>query len=429
MTINNRLIKFLNDYYSQQIPENASIDYHDYNLGLKIISSGDLNTNIKFNYGKPLGVIESKDMTYLDYQKNFVDRYSGYYGNFFEVFNFFMNCNNFKLDQKIYLFFQIIAFIIEFILPSLACMVIYIIFYEAFHTLDYRIALFFTSLYLCMMFASGVSSLISRDPRKMEITNYFLYFFMELFYAIAIICSVPAMNYANKYKPDKIDLGYFDRIDNATGYKFNKAAISLLIIFCFILYIIPMILQISTIGNNIVSMLLYLLFGASCSTTNFNIIKVWNAPETSGGSKTEIRKCICIIVHLLVNFFFGSLSFYSTNRKKKANCVMGFAILFFFYSFFRTVAIAMKLNMKEESFNNKNLCDNIKRKLNNEEITEDNENDEEDNEREVKVSHRNRKNKKEIENETNIESNNGQDENEDNGQNPSQNDEIDNADS
>ena len=48
---------------------------------------------------------------------------------------------------------------------------------------------------------------------------------------------------------------------------------------------------------------------------------------------------------------------------------MGLAIFFLIYSFFRTVAIMIKLVCsKEESFDNMVLCENIKKELENEQI-------------------------------------------------------------
>ena len=69
-------------------------------------------------------------------------------------------------------------------------------------------------------------------------------------------------------------------------------------------------------------------------------------------------------MHLCFNLFFGCLSFYNTTRRKRANCVMGLAIFFLVYSFFRTFAIVIKLVCsKEESFDNKTLYGKIKEEL------------------------------------------------------------------
>ena len=297
-------------------------------------------------------MIRTDNMTFSDYQKEWVERHSGYYGNFFEVLRTFINCKNFNLFHKLFMLFQIIAIIIEFILPSLASMVIYTVFYECFNTYDYRLAMFFTLLYLCMMFSSGVCSLITKEPKNMEMTNNFIHYFMILFYALVLICSIPAMHFANINKsPDLI-----------SDYKFNKVAAALLIILNFVFYIIPFIIRISAIKPNIVSMFIYLALGATCSTTNFNMSKIWNSPETSGGEHIPEKKSICILIYLCFNLFFGSLSFYNVNRKKRATSIMGFGILFLIYNFFRMLAIVFK-KLNEKTNEDKNINKDIKNDL------------------------------------------------------------------
>ena len=57
MTLDKQLIDYLNEYYKSKILENASIDYHDYNLGLNLIMEQKGKYFIKFNYNKPLATI------------------------------------------------------------------------------------------------------------------------------------------------------------------------------------------------------------------------------------------------------------------------------------------------------------------------------------------------------------------------------------
>ena len=400
MALDDNLLKFLNNYYEKDIYINASIDYHDYNLGLKLITAENRKYMIKYNYDRAYGIID-KEMSFFDYQKDFVNRYSGYYGNFFEILRAFIDFNTCKATEKIFLFFQILAIATEFVFPSLACMVIYTIFLEAFNSTDYRIALFFTSFYLCMMLASGICSLITKEPAKMKITNYFLYFFMNIFYLLVIVCSVPAIHFART----KVEY----------DYKFNKLAISFIIVFTFIPYIIPFILNISIIGNNIVNMLLYLLLGAPSSTSNFNMAKVWNAPDTAGGTKIEFRKAVHIIIYLCFNLFIGCLSFYNTDLTKKANCVMALGIMFLVYNFFRTIAIIIKITChKEESFDNKNLFKKIDTRINKEGEQNDNkdENDNDNNENQYNNSnYNNNQNNDSINNDENNNRNNENDDN------------------
>ena len=348
MAINGKILSFLKKYY-EELPDNATIDYHDYNLSLQLSQEEKIKYVIKFNYEKALGLINNKEMSFIDYQKEWIDRHSGYYGNFFEVLRAFINFKKFDVLQKIFMFFQIIAIVIEYILPSLACMVIYAVFHECFNTYDYRVAMFFTLLYLSMMFCSGVCSMITKDAESMPMTNYFIYYFMIFIYALVLICSIPAMHFVNINRPP----------DFITNYKFNKAAASFLIILNFIFYAISFVPKISVVTPNIVSMIIYLILGATCSTTNFNISKVWNAPETSGGKFVSEKKAINILIYLLFNIFFGSLSFYNVGRKKRVNCVMGYGIFFLFYNFIRMLAIFIK-KTKEKPSENKKLNGEIK---------------------------------------------------------------------
>ena len=350
MFINNNLLNILNEFY-RTIPQNATIDYHDYNLSLHLSREEKFKYEIIFNYEKAFGMIKNDNMEFFDYQKEWIERHSGYYGNFFDILGAFIDFKNFNFLKKLFMLFQIVAIIIEFILPSLSCMVIYTVFYECFNTYDYRIALFFTLLYLCMMFVSGVCSLITKNPKSMSMTNYFIYFFMIFFYALVLVCSIPAMHFAK-----------IDKLPDNSDYNFNKAAISLLIILNFIFYIIPFLMKISAIIPNIVPMLMYLVLGATCSTTNFNVSKIWNAPETSGGKSIAEKKSLCILIYLCFNIFFGSLSFYNVDRKKRANCVMGFGIFFLIYNFFRMLAVVFKI-IKGKPNESKTINDEIKKDL------------------------------------------------------------------
>ena len=67
------IYKILNDYYKDSIYENATIDFHDYNLSLNLIKASKGKYCINYNYSKYLlGNIEINNMTYLDYQKQWI---------------------------------------------------------------------------------------------------------------------------------------------------------------------------------------------------------------------------------------------------------------------------------------------------------------------------------------------------------------------
>ena len=326
MYIDNNVSLILKNYYSLAYP-NQTIDYHDYNLGIHLYQN---NINVKFYQKEVSGTLITDELEYTDYQEIWVNRYSGYYGNTFELLKELINMNNFNLVKKLILFFHIIGILIEFIYPSLSSMVIYSIFYEAFNTVDYRLATFFTMLYIFMLVASGMCSLVTKRPDEMKMTNMFIFFFMEVYYLFILICSIVAMDTVKKNK------------DN-NEYQFNNGAISCIIIFTFLPYIVPMLLNIQRITQNIVNMLTYIGLGAPSSTSNLLMAQVWNASDASGGNEKEERKSFVLFFFFLFNLFFGCLTFYNYTRRKRAECVMGFGIFYLIYNFFKTIGIVLKI--------------------------------------------------------------------------------------
>ena len=126
-------------------------------------------------------------------------------------------------------------------------------------------------------------------------------------------------------------------------YKFNTAGCACLIIFTFLIGIIPIILKINIISKFFPHMFIYLFLGAPSSTSNFLIAKLWKAPETSGGQFLEERKGITILLFFLSNLFFGFLCFFNYTRKLRANCVMGLAIFHLLYLVSKIIAILFPL--------------------------------------------------------------------------------------
>ena len=335
MIIDNKLMGKLQAYYTN-IKKDATIDYHDYDLGLYLYRE---LVKIDYYCQEILGHIVYNDaFDYGDYKDTWVNKLSGYYGNFFNILRTFANCNGLPIVQKIFMFFQIIGLLIEFIYPSLSILVIYSIFYEAFCITDIRPAVFMTLLYITLYLGSGACSMITTtNTKKLKNINFFFFIFMEIYYLFIIICSIPAMDNINKlkpYKPFNIDI---------SEYKFNTAACVCLILFTLIIALIPIILKIGIVSKYIVQMFIYLLVGSPSSTSNFLIAKIWLAPGTSGGDWKEESQGFTIIFFFLFNLFIGFLSFYNYTRELRANCVMGLAIFYLIYLFFKVIAILFPL--------------------------------------------------------------------------------------
>ena len=122
--IDDLMLAYLKSYYLT-VEINQSIDFHDYNLGLDLYQS---DKNVTFINDEVMGEFKYQELNYFEYQEIWVNRYSGYYGNFFQLLKCFGT--NFNLLKSILLFFQFVGIMIEFIYPALSTMVIYAIFFE-----------------------------------------------------------------------------------------------------------------------------------------------------------------------------------------------------------------------------------------------------------------------------------------------------------
>ena len=361
ITINDKILGLLNDYYEKfKTNIKAKIDYHDYNLALYLKQNDIL---IKYILDNPGYVTTSEEFSFYDYQQIYIDRFSGYYGNFFQILSSFKSCTILQIP---FLIFQIISMCSEFIMPSIVSMIIYIIFYAAFKTDDFRISLFLSLLYLTLMFISGYCSLVGKDINKMKNTYLIINILMTLLYFLSLISSIPAMHFANK-----------DKNPDLSGYKFNKAAISTIIILTFIPYIIPIILNNSYLKGDVFLLLIYNLVFAPLFKINFNVAGIMGASDASGGKTVKERKSLLVLFYLGINLFIGSLSFYNFDNKKKANCVMGFGIIYLVYNFIRSLAIVLEICFKkEETFTNQSLLNNIKDDLEGKEERKDSDDEE-----------------------------------------------------
>jgi hypothetical protein len=177
MTLDDKLSEELFHFYPK-IHISATLDFHDYRLSLYLL---EYNYKIIYYNEKPMGNINYPDESenpICNYKKYWLTRYTGYYGNFFHIINMLLNCNVCNAIKKIFIFFNLVGMMIEFIYPALSCMVIYTIFYEAFDTYDLLPAAFCTMLFLFLLVCNGVNSLISNDSQKTYRSNLLFYFFM-----------------------------------------------------------------------------------------------------------------------------------------------------------------------------------------------------------------------------------------------------------
>ena len=336
MTIDDNLFYDLKKYY-KNIRDNQSIDFHDYNISLFLSRRGHSIIYYNPELIGEINLTNFMDISIPDYRDNWIKRYSGYYANFFELLRVLIDCNNFNIFKKIFLSFQIIGYIVDFIFPSLSSIVIYTVLYEAFNIYDILPSSFLTSLYLFLFICSGTTSLISKNSNKMILTNIILYIFMEIFYFFIFICSTVAIHNIRMNK-------------NSDSYEFDKFAISFIIILTFIPSIIPLFMKCSLIFENIIPFLLYFLLAASQSTSNYTFAKILNSCESFGGIYINESKGIIILIYFLFNLFFGSFILFNYTRKRRIITIMALGICFLLYNFFKQTAIIINLIINSKKF-------------------------------------------------------------------------------
>ena len=364
MKINSPLLTEIQKFYKEKIKDNCSIYYHDYCMSIylkKLVYDINYLTFVT-------GYFYETDIDYPYYLNNYVQKYSGYYANFFNLLDSFKTFGNCDLLKKIILFFQIIGMILLFFFPSLSTMVVYTIFYECFNIADGRTATFFSIIYFFFLIFAGVTykRRDSKSILNMKLISSFFFIFFEIYYLFIIICSIFAMNNVKKNK-------------NNDRYKFSNTAISLLIILNFTFGILPMIFLIEKIIPNIVNMLLYLIFGAPSSNSVFLMAFLFNSTDHSGGNKIEEQNGFMIIIFFIFNLFFEGLIFFNTDRTQRVKAVLILSITFTIYNFFKQLGIILRIftvgNKLQNIIQNKNNLIDISKKIKDLKVKELNIND------------------------------------------------------
>jgi hypothetical protein len=170
MKINKNLFNHLNEFYST-LNKNCSIYYHDYYMGI-FLKNKLFNVNL---ISQISGNFYYQNIDYADYMSLYVDKYSGYYSNFFNLLKSILGQLN--IINKIILIFQLIGMIFEFIYPSLSTLVIYSIFYECFNISDSRSSFFFSLIYITFLFFAGVTYKRNSSINSTKLISFFFFVF------------------------------------------------------------------------------------------------------------------------------------------------------------------------------------------------------------------------------------------------------------
>ena len=311
-------------FYESRINLSSSIEYHDWKLSLCLNQLG-----YKVVYQPCIeGHIMMKYITYTDLMNSYNDNIKGRLAvNYDLLLDWIFNWNICNVLSKIFLAFRLIGTLFEMLLPAFFLMVLYTIFYEGFGlTTNGSGAYFFTAIYVVLI---ALFTFISLSSTKSNKISFILYIIYELYILIALLTSIAAMHYVRINKHN-------------SSYKFNTAAIVILILLNFIFGVIPMCINIRKILINIVDMLLYLVLGCPNYTSVFLITGIVNMSDSYGHSEDiddSTRKLSIVSIWFVVNVLISMFVLLMDTRSARVNCVLALSIIFTIYNIVKVVAI------------------------------------------------------------------------------------------
>ena len=212
--IDKKLYQVLKNYFSYYIYNDAELFYHDYKLGVFLQNNGYhtyyINEINVFYYERTLN--------FNEFMTSYCKQNSSYILIFFDLLNSFIlwnNMNFFKFVKKLFLFFQILRIIIDFLYLGFTILLIFSFLSEAFISEDDRIVIFFTVLYSIMTICSCCFSLITPKENGRDQTFMYFHIFFYFYFIFFIISSLVAI---------------IKIAENKNDYKFKSIPMIILII-------------------------------------------------------------------------------------------------------------------------------------------------------------------------------------------------------
>ena len=235
--IDKKLYQVMKNYFTYYIYNDAELYYHDFKLGIFLLNNGYhtyyINQINVFYYERTLN--------FNEFMMNYCKQKSSYILIFFDLLNSFIlwsNMNFFKFVKKIFLFFQLLELIIDFLYIGFTILIIFSFLSEAFIDEDERIVIFFTVIYSIMTICSCCFSLISPKENGRDKTFIYFHIFFYCYFIFFIISSLFAI----------IRISH-----NKNNYKFKSPPMILLIILNIIFIIGPSFFHLRKVIKNIFS--------------------------------------------------------------------------------------------------------------------------------------------------------------------------------
>ena len=334
--INFKLYLILKEYYQNEVINIYSNEYyHDYNLSIYLI---DKMKNLIIQK------IQQVKIQYSDLPSNLIDYFYDYesrrgseYANFFKLISYFFSWRNmkcFKFLQKIFLFFKLLFFIVQFFWLGLSFLISYAVFNDTFgsrgNKMDYFCSLGYVILIIMLLFISLLyvknkpkikNNRINRNKKRNDESNIIivvLYTIHYIYFIFFIISAIFAIIHIKQGKNIEItDIDY---------YLFDTNLFIILLIINIILYISPSFIR----ASNIVSrgFLLYIFIKLPNSTCFFHLPYLFTCIRNINSKKTKMESVYIVLYVLLNGLLTVFCLVFDTKRQRRMDFFFIITIIF-----------------------------------------------------------------------------------------------------
>ena len=334
--INFKLYLILKEYYQNEVINIYSNEYyHDYNLSIYLID------NMK---NLIIQKIQQVKIQYSDLPSNLIDYFYDYesrrgseYANFFKLISYFFSWRNmkcFKFLQKIFLFFKLLFFIVQFFWLGLSFLISYAVFNDTFgsrgNKMDYFCSLGYVILIIMLLFISLLyvknkpkikNNRINRNKKRNEESNLIiiiLYSIHYIYFIFFVISAIFAIIHIKQGKNIEItDIDY---------YLFDTNLFIILLIINILLYIAPSFIR----ASNIISrgFLLYIFIKLPNSTCFFHLPYLFTCIRNINSKKTKMESVYIVLYVLLNGLLTVFCLVFDTKRQRRMDFFFIIAIIF-----------------------------------------------------------------------------------------------------
>ena len=383
-----KFFDIIKKYFSNYIYNDADMLYHDYKFAVYLDENG-YNTyyinEISVSYYE-------RNLFFNDFMMQYCKINSASILIIFDLLRSFTTCKNLnmmKITKKFFLFFQIIDIFMEFFYVGFTILISYSIFHESFSQEDDRLVSFFTIVYIICTVCSCSFSLITPKQSGRDKTFLLFHILFYMFYIMFFVCTFMAVFQIKKNK-------------DHNAYQFNYIPLVVLVSLDVILYLIPLLLQVSKFYKNIVSAIKFFSVSLPGMLSVFRLHYLINFIDLYGQSiynssnhkrRVDERKKMVILLFFLSNASIGFIAYFLTNRTRRVNFIFSYGMLFTIFLGLKIIAIiigCVKLYlrkrhlikfMEDEKKNQNNDSNSLSASLDNDNLDNNN-----DKNKEVKVN-------------------------------------------